>query len=96
MSAHVVVIKRLSCFLKMSHERKDPVFRGQACFKVIRGVWIGMGGLKKGEVFFGRFVGFQVRTGNVFPVLVSLYLSGDGGNAWKRRGFMIPLLSKEG
>jgi hypothetical protein len=80
----------------MSHKRKDPVFRSQACFKVIRRVWVIMGGLKKGEVYFGGLVGFQVRTGNIFPVLVSLSLSGDGGNAWERRGFMIPLLSKEG
>jgi hypothetical protein len=80
----------------MSHESHDPVFGSQACFKVIRRVWVSMGGLKKGEVFFGGLICFQVRTGNVFPVLVSSSLSGDGGNAWERRGFMIPLLSKEG
>jgi hypothetical protein len=78
----------------MSHERKDPVLRSQTCFKVIGGVWVIMGGLEKEEVFFGGLTCFQVRTGNIFPVLVSLSLSGDGGNTWRGRVFGIGRLEK--
>jgi hypothetical protein len=80
----------------MGYEGNNPVLRSQACFKMMGGVRVIMGRLKKGEIFSGGLTCFQVRTENVFPVLVSLSLSGDGGNAWERRGFMIPLLSKEG
>jgi hypothetical protein len=47
----------------MSHESHNPVLGSQACFMGVGRVWVIMGGLKKGEIFFGRFVCFQVGTG---------------------------------
>jgi hypothetical protein len=98
-----VVIKRLSCFLKMSHERKNPVFRSQACFMSVGRVWVIMGGLEKGEVFFGGLTCFQVRTGRsgkikgvegVLSVGGSFALSWNRSNAWRVWVFGIRGLEK--
>jgi hypothetical protein len=87
----------------MSHGGNDPVLGSQACFKVIGGVWIIMGGLEKGEIFFGGFAGFQVRTGRsgkikgagvVLSVGGSFAFSRNRSNAWRVWVFGIGGLEK--
>jgi hypothetical protein len=87
----------------MSHEGNDPVFESQACFMGVGRVWVIMGGLKEGEVFFGGLTCFQVRTGRsgkinrkigVLSVGGSFVLSWNMGNAWRVWVFGIGGLEK--